>query len=488
MDKLSTEILATIFSWVVDTPSFLERNETVLRMQTVSKLFYSIFSRPEFWNCYALTTASPLGMSTQVARAIAWFSSKQYHRLQLSLTLLEPHAVDIASIRRLVELYADRWNHLYLELAGSVGELLALSFSKGTLTRSEGLLLAQDRFVQLSYLEIKTKDQADFAPFRGIDTSASFPALHSLKIRSDDTMEWLVAIPSVKTLTLLSFADLFMASEIRSRLQLFPAIQDVSIVHTVDIHDHVTEGPQSPLVLSSLCRLAIGVGRVFRTTGKIFHLLDIIEAPNLEEFHFKFQKDGITVDQPTYPDVANLSSISRFLNSPCRNRTLSSVAIMFPALDVVSDNGLLSLAQQLTSVQSLRLCVGCQSYKVLLKSTLPNISSLYLAFAPRVVDHVQEALDDARSFLQGQSRRIELTLNARPKFRKGQRQAAETWLQEAGFQLCKETWLYRVRLAGFDRHFVHSFPTRSYMHPRTLLLFTPRSCCSICLFNSILAA
>ena len=200
------------------------------------------------------------------------------------------------------------------------------------------------------------------------------------------------------------------------------------------------------ILLPSLYRLSISFRQVFRSKGRIFNLLSSIEAPRLVDFSYHIHKGYIGISGTVEDQGAKLSALSHFLDSPRRNGTLSSVSIMFPAKDMVSDAGLAFLAQGLTGVQSLCLYFDAQSYSVLLQSNLPNLTSLYLVMTPSAVEKVQETLGTARSFLQRQSRRIELSLDVGlDDFPRSDREAARTWLQEAGFHLGKRKGIYTVR-------------------------------------------
>ena len=126
----ATEILLPILWFVVNDPDHVNKTRAVCEMQRVCKRFYHLFALPEFRSSYGLTTQSAVNVSSQVVQAIAWFesASSQLHPLQLSLSLVEPYPLDdtyaetrpedVASFRRLLNLYAGRWNHLYLECEG----------------------------------------------------------------------------------------------------------------------------------------------------------------------------------------------------------------------------------------------------------------------------------------------------------------------------------------------------------------------------------
>ena len=309
------------------------------------------------------------------------------------------------------------------------------------------MFLPKRDFTQLSHLEITVEEVHDFDPFRGINPASAFPALVSLNVVSEDVMEWLVTIPSVKTLSLSSSSRFWTLNAIQSRLQLFPATTDLCIGYSVDrTHRVVGTHPLPAVVLPSLHRLSIVFRQVFGSKGRLFHFLGSIEAPHLVDFSYHFEKGRVGLAGKAKEEEAKLTAISRFLAPPLRNGTLASVSIMFPAKDVISDAGLASLAQGLTGIQSLCLYLDGQSYSVLLQSNLPNITSLSLSMTPSTVDKVQETFDTARSFLQGQSRRIEFSLDVGfDEFLKRDRQAAKPWLQEAGFHFGRKKAVYTVR-------------------------------------------
>ena len=159
MDNLTTEILTAILWSLVrgsgQTPNFVYQNQTILEVQTVSKRIYDILALPAFRTSYGLTTQSSASLSTQVVQAISWFEkaskTSPNHPLQLSLTLLEvdrsvedtfPQVKrgDMTSVGQLLDLYAKRWECVYLDRWGFTahfGEFLDGAFEQYTDTNDD---------------------------------------------------------------------------------------------------------------------------------------------------------------------------------------------------------------------------------------------------------------------------------------------------------------------------------------------------------------